>query len=73
MKGDAIELLHPSAKVLGHVAFEGVHCTGTECVRYDLALTPMFDAITYVEHAGHSRDESLVVCARLPMSDVLLT
>jgi hypothetical protein len=51
---DTIELLDPAAEILGHVAFEGVHCAWTESVGYDLALPSMFNAVAYIEHARHS-------------------
>jgi hypothetical protein len=31
-----------------------MHGTGTESVGYDLALSPVFDAVAYIEHARYS-------------------
>ena len=51
---DTIELLDPTAQILRHVAFESVHCTRTKSVRYDFALSPMFDPIAYIEHTRYT-------------------
>jgi hypothetical protein len=51
---DTIELLDPTAEILRHVAFEGVHCTWTESVGYDLTLSSVFDTVAYIEHTRHS-------------------
>ena len=50
---DTIELLDPAAEILRHVAFESMHCAGTESVCYDLALSPMFDTVAHVEYAWY--------------------
>ena len=52
--GDTIELLDPAAEILRHVVFEGVYCTRTESMRYNLALSPMIDTVAYVEHTWYS-------------------
>ena len=51
---NTIELLYPAAEILGHVAFEGVHCTWTESVGYDLALSAMFNTVAHIENARYS-------------------
>jgi len=45
------------------VAFEGVDGTGTEGVRDDLAFAAVLCAVTHVENAWDTGDESLVVDA----------
>jgi hypothetical protein len=51
---NTIELLDPATEILGHVALEGVHCTWTESMGYDLTLSSVFDSVAYIEHARHS-------------------
>lgn len=54
MLSDTIKLLDPAAEVLGHVAFEGVYCTWTESVGYDLALSAVFDTVAHIKNARYS-------------------
>ena len=51
---------------------KGVHCTKTESVRCDLALSSMFDSVAYVEHIWHSWGEGFIVYAAKPKSVVNL-